>query len=102
MSIFKVKRGDTFALSCVATLDGAPLNLTGVSIRSQSRRLGTLVSEFSSEIINATLGEYVLRPTTPTGQWPLGGHKMDIEYSIGGSVIHTETFNLNCIIAETR
>lgn len=102
MANFRVKRGDAFALRCVAANDGAPLNIAEVTIRAQMRYQGRIASNFSVEILDAPNGIFVLHPVVPTSAWPVARMLVDIEYEITDVLLHTETFTIECLLPQTR
>lgn len=103
MASFRVKKGDTFNLKCTATRDDAPFDLTNVTIKAQMRRGGVLVATFTATKEDAAAGEFSLTPDPTTDAWPISDAlQMDIEYSFDGTILHTETFVIECIPAQTR
>lgn len=88
------KRGDTFFLANRLTQDGAPIDLTGWSVRSHVRDGDTLVKALTYAVVLAADGQYSLTAApADTEDWPVKTLHCDIEYtSPGGTVTSTETF----------
>lgn len=106
MKALRNKRGDTFTVTGVRhTAAGAPVNLTGYTLRSQAREpvTGDLLAELSVVITNAALGQFTLSAAAVvTADWNPGTYELDVEFSIGGVVDSTETTTLEVVKDITR
>lgn len=96
------KRGDTFSLGCIKRdSDGAPENLTNVTIAAQVRDSGdTLLGTAVAAKANQTTspGEFSLTvDSTVTATWDLGRCYIDVEFSVGGAVTSSETMTFKTI-----
>ncbi len=101
---FQHKRGDTFAPSFSYVEDDGktPASLAGYGIRSQIRDTGgNLVHTFVFEVTNITNGEYKAQPAD-TLHWPLGMMQIDIEYTVNGFVVSTETQEFELVKKVTK
>lgn len=83
--IVEVKKGDSLILGCRALdVDGDPVSLVGVTVRSQMRSLstnGTPVN-LQLELVNIAQGEFELAyPGTTVVDLDAGDYAIDIEYS---------------------
>lgn len=77
--MIRFKRGDTFLLTCVYSVDGTPTTLPAV--RAQLRdKDGNLVQELSFAAL-PDVGYYTLNATAAeAAAWPLGQLECDIQY----------------------
>lgn len=99
-----IKQGDTFAPVCQYFADDGvtAASLVGVTIKSQMRDAnGKLIKDFTPTITNAAAGEFSL------GSWDnstsmLGSYYLDIAYTIGGNIAHTETVEFNLVKTITQ
>lgn len=93
------KRGDTFSLSCVWNdATETPVDLSGYTILSQVRT-DTYVDNLVVTVTDAVNGEFTVTRAAPfTALWPLTNYQSnllcDIEFSIGGVVVSSETFEI--------
>jgi len=94
------KRGDTFEAVVVATLNGAPLDITGWTIRAQLRDLkNVVVKDFGVTVLNAPAGQFTLNATAAeTALWHLASYLCDIELvDLNGFVQSSDTFSVRVI-----
>lgn len=96
------KRGDTFELPLCTFWKNKTLSekqsLTGVTIKSKIRKGSTLVDTLLATIISAVDGTFSLKQSITSKDWPVGTLDIDIEFTlVGGSIISTSTFQINCI-----
>jgi hypothetical protein len=101
------KRADTFTLSCVwRDAAGSPVNLSGYIIASQVRT-ETFVDNLVVTVTNAANGEFtVTRAASFTALWPITTYATnlfcDIEFSLTGTVVSSETFEIVVVQDITR
>lgn len=92
---FEHKRGDSFALAgqLLTSIDGAPVDLTGVAIRAQLRDGDALVADLAASITDAAQGRYSLsKHYADTESWPIKGLSLDVEFTWpGGTRRSTQT-----------
>lgn len=91
-----IKRGDTFELSCVYKQDGAAIDITALSIRSQVRdEYGVLVEELTVTKSNQATypGMFSLAAAAPIA-WAASMVSCDIQFSSAGLVQSTQTFKI--------
>ena len=110
-SVPPIKRGDTFALGCLALRgDGTPEDLSAIDLRAQIRLPGTRFSPepvIVDELVvtksdqTTSPGEFALHASPDrTALWKAGDevtpvvHLVDIQKSIGTMVISSETFGV--------
>ena len=89
-----LKRGDTFSLAAVVQGDGVAADITGWTIASQIRTAsGTLIDTLTVAVTSAVAGTYTLDESAAgvTEAWPVGKLEMDIQYTVGGVIVSTET-----------
>lgn len=90
------KRGDTFLYNAALTNEQGPFDITNVSIRCHIRQGDNLIAEaVIAKQVPGTLGLYSIRVDDTTA-WPTKVLQSDIEYTINGQVISSETFEINC------
>ncbi|KGE20688.1 hypothetical protein [Paenibacillus wynnii] len=90
MADLTIKRGDTFIYT--ATWDGATLS----ELRSQVRNsLGQLTSEVT--INNAGTPYTFVLSVVDTSKWPIGVLQTDIQRTVGGLIISSETITINVL-----
>ena len=89
-----IKQFDSIAISCCYTgLDGAVMDLSGVSIASQIRtNSGALVCDMVVSITDAAGGLFTMRPSVD--RLPVGRHNVDVLFSINDQRVASETFTL--------
>ena len=101
ISLPPVKRGDTFAVGCLAfTADRIPQDLTDVEIQSQIRR-GTASSKLQDLTVtkadqSTNPGEFSL-VSMSTDDWPIGTCYCDIQFVLGEVVISSETIEITVL-----
>ena len=98
--MIKIKRGDTFKLTNVVTNEGTALDIsTGWSIRSQIRKDDVLIDELVPLITDGVNGVYTLTESSTgvTESWEVGFYECDIEYTVSGEVLSTETFMIEVV-----
>lgn len=95
------KRGDSFALTCTFKSAGQPTSLAGYTIRAHLRNsMGNLIADLVPQIAAdqvATPGRFFLAPADQavTKDWPAPGNlSCDIEFTLGGSIQSTQTFQI--------
>ena len=100
------KRGDTWSLDCTYKRSGTPTSIDAISIRSQIRKQDyTMITDLTvTKGDQATApGSFKLTPkVTDTTTWPLGNAICDIEFTMNGTVISTETFTLPIVEEVTK
>lgn len=91
----KAKVGDTFSLACTRTdAAGDAVSLTGVTIAAQLRRGSTAVDLVPAPV-DAAAGIFTLtKAAADTASWQLGIWSCDVEFTAGGIVASSETFNV--------
>jgi len=88
------KRGDTFLFNAVLTDAGVPVDITNIDIRCQIRDKDTLVATaVVTKAVPNSDGAFSLRVSDTTA-WPIKTLLSDIEYTINGQIISTETFEI--------
>lgn len=101
MAQLDFKRGDTFILEATAKDGDTGKDLTGWTIEASARFANRLVCNFFVTFLDRAAGVFQIT-APPTNQWPVGLIDSDIKYiSPTGQVIHTETFQINCILGVT-
>ena len=103
MAQIRFKRGDTFTLTCTYKVDGVPTSVTSIDIDSQIRdNRGALVQDLAVTKLVGT-GEFTLIATaTETAEWPVSVLRCDVQFSKGGSVRSTQTFDISVAEDITR
>lgn len=100
------KRGDTFSLTCTWKVDGAAVDITGLTITSQLRSAdGGLIDDLRVVAGNQTTntGQFTLLPTdVSTAAWPLGDAYCDIQVDDQGIDRSSETFIVPIVEDVTR
>ena len=98
------KRGTTYRLSCQVSIDGAPLDLTNVLVRSQLRQDNHLAHEFRIVITNPGAGTFIIEESFQKAsvQWSASVYQQDIIYVINGDIIATETFQIQILPQVTQ
>lgn len=94
-SITNFKRGDTLTLTCTYKVDGVATSVTSIDIYSQIRdSKGSLIQElFVAKQVST--GVFTLLATAEeTSLWPISVLVCDIQFSEGGTVRSTQTFNI--------
>ena len=100
MSTPTVKKGESFGVDCVYSVDGAPANLAGVTVKSQVReRSGKLLAELTYTATGG-IGQYSLAGATDG--WPLGIVYWDVKYSSADLISYTDTMQILVLEAQTR
>lgn len=102
-----LKRGDTFKINAEVLGDGVviPGGIGSWQISSQLRTASDkLIDTFVCTIVDADLCTFTIEESAAgvTSAWPLGIHEMDIRYSIGGEIVHTETAAVTVLRSQTR
>ena len=104
----KIKRGSTFSRKCVYSSGGAPVDLTGSTVRASLRdKALVLVEELTVTLgvqSGATLGTFTVSALpADTVTWPVGSLSCDfrVEDSLG-VVTHSETFHVTVENAVTQ
>jgi hypothetical protein len=97
--MIRLKRGDTFSLTATILGDGAPIvgGIASWGIKSQVRTSGgALIDELITTITSPTACTYTLKESAAgvTATWPVGLLEMDIQYTVNGEVISTETIQI--------
>lgn len=108
--MISLKQGDTLTLAGSALQDsGAALNLTGATLRAHVRSrngggFGAVVQELTVAVVSAALGTFTLSATSAqTTLWPVGRLACDLELTdSGGSVLHSQTFDVHTLPAVTQ
>ena len=103
MAQIRFKRGDTFSLSCTYKVDGVPTSVSSIDIDSQIRdNRGALVQDLAVTKLVGT-GEFTLIATaTETAEWPVSVLRCDVQFSQGGTVRSTQTFDISVAEDITR
>lgn len=103
MAQIKFKRGDTFSLSCTYKVDGVATSVSSIDIDSQIRdNRDKLIQELTVTKLIGT-GEFTLTSTAEeTADWPITTMKCDIQFSEGGSIRSTQTFDVVIIEDVTK
>lgn len=98
MAQIKFKRGDTFNLTCTYKVDGVPSSVADIDIDSQIRnQRDSLVEDLTVTKLVGT-GEFTLSATAnETSLWPITVLRCDIQFSHGGSVRSTQTFEISVL-----
>lgn len=101
MIVIPFKRGDHFLLPGEVIINDAAQDLSAWTIRCHARHSNGFVVRFTVDK-STTLGQYLIKDLT-TQDWPLGALHADIEYTTDdGTVISTETFQIDVLKDETR
>lgn len=98
MSMKRAKRGDTFALT-VTRLDAAgnPVSLAGVTVACKMRS-GSASITLTTAITNAAGGVVALSAApAATVNWAPGVYSCDVQYSTGGDVQSSDTFEIEVV-----
>jgi hypothetical protein len=98
----KFKSGDTLQISGLYKVAGVATNLTGYTVRSQIKKGGSLIATFNVVIPNqnqlSNVGMFSMTiPAADTAHWTAGMYVCDIEFTSGGIVRSTETFEIPVI-----
>lgn len=102
-----VKSGDTFSLSCTRVdANGAPVNLTGLTITSKVRNISGFEDDLTVTVTNAAAGQFSLSALpADTSLWPVSQSVdgtvfrpnilyCDVQYVTGGVTQSSETFDI--------
>jgi len=103
MKQIKFKRGDTFNLTCTYKVNGVATSVSDIDIDSQIRdNRGALVQDLAVTKLVGT-GEFTLIATaTETAEWPTSVLRCDVQFSEGGFVRSTQTFDISVAEDITR
>jgi hypothetical protein len=104
MEVITHRRGSTYEVQCQYTdAAGAPLDMTGVQVRSQIRtNSGALVAECEAVVTDATLGKFMLRVAN-TSKWPVASVLQDIQYTLtDGRKINTSPITIDVVASVTQ
>jgi hypothetical protein len=99
------KRGDTFEAVVEATLNGAPLDLTGWTVRSQLRDLSNnVIKEFDVLPLDLAAGQFSLNATAQeTENWSPASYLCDVELvDLNSFVQSSDTFSVRVVRDITR
>lgn len=94
-----IKRGDTFDYTATVLGDGVPIvgGIAAWGIRSQIRtKAGALVDTLICTITDSVAGTFTIVESAAdvTLTWPTVTLEMDIEYTIDGTIVSTETIEV--------
>jgi hypothetical protein len=94
----EVKRGDSFSLFCTRTdADGDAVNLTGVTVTSQMRYRSELI-DLTPTIVSAAAGTFTLTAdAAATESWAVVDYDCNVQFSSGGQVVSTATFQVRIL-----
>ncbi len=105
-NILTIKRGDSFSRACRLLDDsGSAIDLTDYTIESQIRdSRDTLIATFTTTKYNQVTnkGMFVITAEDGTDEWPLSRLEMDIVYTVGGIIQHTEDIIVNVVRSKTH
>ena len=103
MAQIRFKRGDTFSLSCTYKVDGVPTSVSSIDIDSQIRdNRDRLIQDLLVTKLVGT-GQFTLVATaTETSNWPTSVLRCDVQFSEGGYVRSTQTFDISVAEDITR
>ena len=107
LQLKKFKRGDTLQLSGIYRIGGVPASLESYTVRSQIKKNGILVATFNVVIPNqnqlSNIGLFNMSiSASETSLWTPGLYICDLEFSTGGVVRSTETFEIPVIDGVTE
>lgn len=95
------KRGDTFDVSGVVTVEAGSTDMSLWTPKAQLRLSNptrTLIQELTCEFLSPTEGLLNIRATaTQTEKWPLGLALIDLRFVQGDVVVSSPTFQLTII-----
>lgn len=95
MAQIKFKRGDTFTLSCTYKIDGVPSSVSSIDIDSQVRNQRDTLIQDLIVTKSETTGVFTLSADADdTQNWPVTVLRCDVQFSEGGSVRSTQTFEI--------
>lgn len=98
---FEHKRGDSFDLAgqLLVSDGGAPVDLTGVTVRAQLRDGDALIAELDTLVTDAALGQYSLaKAYADTETWPVKGLSLDVQFTWpGGTRRSTQTVRVQVL-----
>ena len=96
--IIKFKRGDTFSLTCTYKVDGVPTSVSAITIKSQIRnQRDQLIQELDVEKLVSTGKFTLIASAEDTAEWPITVLRCDIQFSDGGIVRSTQTFDISVL-----
>ena len=103
MAQIKFKRGDTFTLTCTYKVDGIATSVSALTIESQIRnQRDTLIQDLTVTKLVGT-GQFTLvASTADTTEWPVSVLRCDIQFSEGGVVRSTQTFDISVVEEVTK
>ena len=91
------KAGDSFGLLC----NYEDLQL-GDDVASSIRKNGALVQVLIVAGVNYATQNFELSATpAQSSAWPIGRLRADIKYTRGAAIVHTESFEFDCVEHET-
>lgn len=95
MAQIQFKRGDTFTLTCTYKVDGVATSVSALTIESQIRnQRNALIQELTVTKLAGT-GQFTLVASAiDTTDWPVSVLRCDIQFSEGGVVRSTQTFDI--------
>lgn len=88
----KIKRGDSFLLALVTSVDGVPQDLTNWEVRSSIATLNGFqeVADLTVTYTDRAAGEFTL--SADTSAWPLGCLEFDVRYTTdSGQIVTTDS-----------
>lgn len=95
MSQIKFKRGDTFTLTCTYKVNGSASSVSNIDIASQLRdKRGNLIQDFAVTKLVSTGSFTLVATATETNYWPISILQCDVQFSEGGIIRSTQTFDV--------
>jgi hypothetical protein len=101
MEVIKHKRGDTIDWPFTYSVDGEPVDLTDVEIKSEVRRsigralVGELVAVKDPDQVSHMGDGRLTAAAAVVATWPTEKLIVDIQYTIDGAVASSETFTID-------
>lgn len=94
-----LKRGDSLSLPGIwVDQHGRPLDLTGVTIASALLGPDAVTRPLGVAVLDAATGRFELSMlAVDTAALPLGGHQIDIKFTVGARVVRTLTASITLL-----
>lgn len=103
MAQIKFKRGDTFTLTCTYKVDGVATSVSALTIESQIRnQRDTLIQNLVVTKLVGTGQFTLIASAEDTTEWPVSVLRCDIQFSEGGVVRSTQTFDISVVEEVTK
>lgn len=98
----EIKQGGTFDLDCTLEFDGSSVDITNWDITADVKNeYDKLIENTNVSITDAPNGKFNIS-VPDTSNWSDIAHKTDIRYEFNGSILYSETIDINVIDSVTE